>query len=164
MSTHRQWYPPSPLTRGKDVVYVTITHTHKLVRACWVCSHCRWRSTKPFQWGAPGSGPESWPGHRSLQSAAEPGWAGAAPRSFCACLRAYTHAHALMLSSQWPSWPDCGPGLQVLTQHAQLSLGVPGVVRCERVDGARVRGPSWTPQLKSPLRKKKQTRLCLMVK
>lgn len=38
--------------------------------------------------------------------------------------------------------------MQFLTQHVQLSLGVPGVVCCERVDGAGLRLPSWTSQFK----------------
>lgn len=39
---------------------------------------------------------------------------------------------------------------QVLTQHVQLRLGVPGGVRREGVDEAAVRLPSWTSQLQWP--------------
>ena len=63
---------------------------------------------------------------------------------------AHTHTHTRYCCEE-PSPAHSGAGRRLLTQHVQLSLGVPGVVRCERVDGAGLRLPSWTSQFKCPL-------------
>lgn len=115
-------------------------------RRNWTSTYCRWRSTGLCQWGGQGSEPGSWLVHRCHQTATGPGWREARPRLHCACLHRNRPKNQIDYRTSVELWIKTSLCVMTeskrLTQHVQLSLRVPGVVSCERVDGVCVHLPT----------------------